>query len=355
MRFGRTHASAAVLIFILVAFSSLLWSVLPMQTISRLSILIFSTTLYLLVSSLYSINDILTALRNTLLFFIVFGLIIYFLDGAYVETFDWTARNFIGRQALTGLFEHNVFAGVASVFAILIVLTVPFRSTVLQAGSVCSCVVFLALTDSASALAIAAAAVPIWICLRLLQMGPHARLTGIGLGILLVAFAAASVLNLDSVSVLFGRSGDLTGRTPLWTSALGLLDQRPFTGWGYGSVFGPEGAAARLGLQIGRGYWVASHFHNDYLQVLVELGPLGLAAISALLWVALVPAAGLGRNSQIEVVRLLVLLTAAFALTGEIFAAQKFGWFLLVVASTYNAKLARTRAPSQRPTQTVRP
>lgn len=103
-----------------------------------------------------------------------------------------------------------------------------------------------------------------------------ALLTGSMLG----AFDGREVRSLSNL----GRTDDteaLTGRLPLWNYVWGQLDGHELQGYGWGAFWLVERtlyAHDELG-------WFPRHSHNAYLQVVVNLGLIGLAiALSIALW-----------------------------------------------------------------------
>lgn len=97
-------------------------------------------------------------------------------------------------------------------------------------------------------------------------------------GLILLAGSAVVVLSLtggiaalqDWVLGLVGRSTDLTGRSNIWNIVLGLSSEHPYVGYGIGGA--PE-LARYLGFD--------AHAHNGYLQLLLELGWVGVALFLA--------------------------------------------------------------------------
>jgi exopolysaccharide production protein ExoQ len=86
---------------------------------------------------------------------------------------------------------------------------------------------------------------------------------------LLVAAAAPRLLGW------LGRDTSFTGRDRIWEVTVGLLRDRPWTGFGYGAFWeGPGGAevSRQLGYAVG-------HAHNGLLQAATSLGVLGAAAL----------------------------------------------------------------------------
>jgi len=72
--------------------------------------------------------------------------------------------------------------------------------------------------------------------------------------------------NVARFSGTFGRNETLTGRTDTWAELVPVVKERPILGVGFGSFW----TAAR------REFYQMSHGHNGYLDVLLDLGAVGL-------------------------------------------------------------------------------
>jgi exopolysaccharide production protein ExoQ len=81
---------------------------------------------------------------------------------------------------------------------------------------------------------------------------------------------------LDNLRYI-GRSATFSGRTKLWDTALRAIADKPIIGWSFDSLF-----------SVGDRYVIrASHFHNGYLELLVNGGLLGLMFVTAIIAQAL--------------------------------------------------------------------
>ena len=102
------------------------------------------------------------------------------------------------------------------------------------------------------------------------------------------ALAAATVLLFRrEVFELLGKSPDMTGRTGIWKSVLGLIEQRPIVGWGWISHWVP-GVEPFEGLAVINKvpYYQA---HNAFLDIWLQLGIIGLALFTLALFLTFVP------------------------------------------------------------------
>ncbi|BDS48685.1 O-antigen ligase family protein [Rhodoluna sp. KAS3] len=84
----------------------------------------------------------------------------------------------------------------------------------------------------------------------------------------------------------FGKSPDMTGRSGIWKLVLGLIEQRPWLGWGWISHWVP-GVEPYEGLVVIKNvpYYQA---HNAYLDVWMQLGIIGAILFAILLLVTFV-------------------------------------------------------------------
>lgn len=93
----------------------------------------------------------------------------------------------------------------------------------------------------------------------------------LGLVVFLIAFGAAAPFlggsNVATFSSTFGRTETLTGRTETWAALVPVVMRHPLLGSGFGSFW----------TTTRRDFYQMSHGHNGYLDILLELGGVGLA------------------------------------------------------------------------------
>jgi exopolysaccharide production protein ExoQ len=98
----------------------------------------------------------------------------------------------------------------------------------------------------------------------------------------LVVLASTVFENATDVLPLLGKEATLTGRTVLWDTAMDSFPKHPFLGVGFQAFW-------QVGNWRAEQLWLYSHipgksgfhFHNTYLQVLVDLGLVGLFVLVA--------------------------------------------------------------------------
>jgi exopolysaccharide production protein ExoQ len=122
-----------------------------------------------------------------------------------------------------------------------------------------------------------------------LYIMPKRRVLGVGL-VMAAVVIAISVFGADLVdsakhALLFGRQestadiGTLTGRTELWSELMTYVGARPLAGYGFEGFWGPTHTAS-VALSLG---WVVPHAHNGYIEMLLDLGVVGLVLFLAVL------------------------------------------------------------------------
>lgn len=83
--------------------------------------------------------------------------------------------------------------------------------------------------------------------------------------------------NSENVLTALGRDATLTGRTKIWSAVLSNIWERPWLGYGYGGFWrGWEGESAQVWLMLPQNN-LPTHAHNGFLDIWLDLGLLGLA------------------------------------------------------------------------------
>ena len=123
------------------------------------------------------------------------------------------------------------------------------------------------------------------------QTGPGAPLwQRIGwLAALLAVLGSVAILLTTRFSVitgLLGRGSSLSGRTNIWAVVTERIQEKPFFGWGFGGEWRPESL-------VGQSMWRemrfhAYHAHSGYLDLLLQVGLVGLLLYLAFAFGAMV-------------------------------------------------------------------
>src|SRR5690606_12866800 len=97
------------------------------------------------------------------------------------------------------------------------------------------------------------------------------------IAIALIIFAGYVFFDIvfNGAMAALGRDTSMTGRTDIWLFAFDFWREKPLLGWGYGGIFSSDPNAPGSIVRSNQWY-IAPHFHNNYLQVLAELGAVGM-------------------------------------------------------------------------------
>lgn len=277
------------------------------------------------------------------------------LDGDYSFVGAFSSKNLLGFFSSIGIY----FA-----FAAIFILRERglWRLFALFTGGLCSYT--LAVSHSATSVLATGATLGIMAGLGLILLfAPNARkaflLTGLVLG-LCVVLIGANAGGIDLVLGAFGKDSTLTGRTYLWSQGLEAAEQAPFFGVGYYGYWVqgfPE--AERLWEEFYIGTRSGFHFHETYIEVLVELGLVGLVLIGILMVRVLV-----GHLMRLLDDRRDLAAIIAFGIAAMLFVRSFFevdvihpyavGGFLLYYSAGLLAAFRPVRHPAHRPALRMR-
>ena len=193
-------------------------------------------------------------------------------------------------------------------------------------------------------LTLGAALATLGLALVLRRLNAPTRLVLIVLGLLtmvVVAVVAVQAGALDLVLGAFGKDTTLTGRTYLWSEGWGVFLEQPWSGTGYGAFWVQGFAhAERLWEEFYIGSRGGFHFHNTWIEALVELGVVGTALVLVLFVGTLVRAiAGIVTSPEplafVLVLSLLVLFLARSMSEVDALTPFVVGSFLLFHAAVF--------------------
>jgi len=177
-----------------------------------------------------------------------------------------------------GVFTHKNACGRIMVLAIAVLLFGE-RLTAARSFALSICVFVLVMSGSRSAWLIAIALLLLWLALELARRaGPRARTALLAAApLLILACACAAVLLFPWIALRLGRDPTLSGRTAIWAQVLRAIANRPLLGYGYDAFWrGMTGPSLQIDAAL---HFVVEHAHNGFLEILLELGAVGLTLV----------------------------------------------------------------------------
>ncbi|GLS31499.1 exopolysaccharide production protein ExoQ [Mesorhizobium albiziae] len=269
-----------ILGFGLFACLSIFWSAAPGVT-ARASVQYFSHIVCaLIVARTIDVRTLtlgaLVGIMLVVVYSLLFGVYHYDpIDGSYSFVGAFSSKNQLGFYGSLGVY----FA-----FAALFILHMrgQWRLLALGVGGLSGYAMFASQSATsiiATAVTLAASAGIAFV----LMLAPRSRKMLFLVGLILLMLVVAGALNggvIDLVLGAFGKDATLTGRTYLWSEGLRAVGNAPFVGVGY-QAYWVQGfsEAERLWEEFYIPTRSGFHFHNTYIEALVELGYVGLVLL----------------------------------------------------------------------------
>ncbi|WDZ80997.1 O-antigen ligase (plasmid) [Ensifer adhaerens] len=273
-----------ILGFAVFACLSVFWSAAPSMT-ARTGIQYLSHVVCALIAM--RLIDIRTLTRGgiagigiVLVYSLLFG--VYHLDpldGTYSFVGAFASKNQLGFYASLGIY-----------FAFIAPVALGERRTWLLASGAVGLLAAYSLFASQSATSVLTTAVIIglWLGMRIVGLLSPGHRKGLFLAAVicgaLVAVAGIYGGGVDLVLGLFGKDSTLTGRTYLWQQGIEAAMASPVVGVGY-QAYWVQGfsEAERLWEEFFISTRSGFHFHNTFIEAIVETGAIGLVLLSGIL------------------------------------------------------------------------
>lgn len=261
-----------ILALVAIAVASVAWSQFPSDTLTGSGVLVATTAFGIYFGTRYTVSQQLRLLA--LAFSIAMAASVAFAVFLPAYGLEPGATSSDWRGAFL---QKNNLAQAMSLALFVFLLVRPKRFHALRWIGVAACLAMLYLAKSSTAIVV---------CFVILMTLPLYRLArarftlvipvGLGGALLLAGFVLMLKTDAAGVFDLVNRSPDLTGRTELWNAVLHSVAKRPWLGYGFSAFWkGMSGESANVLNAIG---WPAGYGHDGYLDVLVQVGTLGLAA-----------------------------------------------------------------------------
>lgn len=186
-----------------------------------------------------------------------------------------------------------------------------------------------------------------------LRKAPTAlAVAGVWLGVVLGGIALAVALVMpDLVFEALGKDPTLTGRTGIWEAVMRQVDERPLLGHGYSAFWGAHSVPAAWVRR--EADWLVPSAHNGWLEILAELGWVGLVSVAVVIVLAVIGTTlrlpGAGRAEGYWAAGYLVAFLVLSFSESVLLRHQSLPWVLFLVCFT------RVFAPATVPVPITRP
>lgn len=157
-------------------------------------------------------------------------------------------------------------------------------------ATLCLCLPLLLATQSKTALLCMLAGTGVVSGLSLMRRaGPAGAVILTWFGVVAVSGALALFIAApEFVFQLLGKDPSLTGRTDIWEALLRRADDRPWLGYGYSAFWGLDSVPANW--VRAETHWMVPSAHNGWIEVLIQLGRVGVIGVGLVMLVAVLAA-----------------------------------------------------------------
>ena len=261
----------SILALVAIAIISMAWSQFPSDTLTGSAVLVATTAFGVYFGTRYTVPQQLRLLAVT--FSVAIAVSVAF--AVFLPAYGIEPGDASGDWRGAFLQKNNLAEAMSLAFFVFLFVR-PRRFHSLRWVGMAACVGLLYLARSSTALVVCFA---ILLTLPLYKVA-RAKFTLVipvclGVAVLLAAFLLILKTDAAGVFELVNRSPDLTGRTELWSAVLRSIAKRPWLGYGFSAFWkGMNGESATVLNAIG---WPAGYGHDGYLDVMVQVGILGLA------------------------------------------------------------------------------
>lgn len=328
-----------VLLFVIFASLSLLWTILPAATAYHVLLLWFTTFLASYIGVTYS-N------RNILAFLFWYAAIT--VTASYVLLLFFPSAAIMAEPHLgswRGVYWHKNFTGSLMAFANSLFLLYGLTASAHEKGRIAISVILYLLSAIFTIFSKSAAGVIIWVSLDVLVLFILAwkkirnRLTGrhylIG-GSALLLFALIAALNLNNLLGLLNRESSFTGRMPLWSHLYHeWISRHLLFGYGHDAFWYVEDHLHQVTLSQGWSF-IINNGHNGFMDIALGLGVIGLALGLGVFVLAVYRSIKYLLTATEPASLVPLLLTAYFLLANLTISFflwfESFHWLLLIIA-----------------------
>lgn len=348
--FEVLRSNVWILLLLALAFGSTLWSLEPAISFKRAVAMLGSLSLILCLTIYVPPRAFLRMLTWMSLIFVFSAPLMVVLLPAYGKGTGTYA------DAWRGITAHKNGLGwmmVIAVFTLIYAYRLKQISHRLLLVSLPVAFVCLLMSKSTTSYLALVVGLGVMLTLDVMRRIPGQRLF---LGLFIVACASAAALLADTIiqAVLVAVQKDptLTGRTVIWARLLEAIQHRPVLGYGY-RAFWESNYAVELMTISG---FFAGHSHNGYVDMLLDLGGLGLAVYlcAALMAIAKLFAAAMQRNEYAACQLVIMLVIMFIGASGPVVLRPNTIYFILtcmpiVYASRLSPKPLPKRSEAEAP------
>lgn len=269
----------AVVLILLWCILSSIWALYPEVSFKRSALLALSTlTVFFLVSSLEREVVISSTAKLLAFLLIVSFLSIPIIDSAVHDSAEIFDSDLAGNWR--GIFSHKNDAGPAVVFGIFFFIAMYFQSRKkIWLYLVPIAVTFVFFTKSKTSLGILFPSIIFGLLsIYVVKKDILVKIFTVIFVMLIFTFFVLNDFLLSIFTNILNDPMAFTGRSTIWDMMFSAILDKPFLGYGYGSVWSVDDKMILTNYEFGRVSWVflLTQGHNSYLDLTLAIGLIGL-------------------------------------------------------------------------------
>ncbi len=249
----------------------------PTRTISSAALLMGGILLVYYIMSRYTLDQVLELL-------LVLGTVTMVASAGFALALPQYGLDLKGghETAWKGIFSAKNYLGNIALFFLTAAVSYRARSSFLRSvrlSQICLCLAAIAFSRAATAYMLTAVYVVYFAIMATLHRFRKTDYLAVGV-LLFAAVSTAAVMIVlwpELLVSLLGKDLTLTGRTEIWSAVMDSIAKRPLLGYGYQAFWlGLEGESYRIILAVA---WILAQAQNGFLDVVLEMGVVGLAVV----------------------------------------------------------------------------
>ena len=261
-----------LVLLVLLAISSIVWSEDPALTLRR-SVALLATTLIGVDFALrHSVREQLRLLCIVLGLAVGLGVLAQLISPTMIPSWDFDQEAWHGVLGLKNDWARIVVLGIV---AILSRSSRSRRDILLIAPLSLGALGLVVLARYMGALVILVLMLLLFSVFGALRWRPKTLIiAGLASALIAVPISYLFIQNFDKVTAVLGRDATLTGRVSIWQLTLSSIAEKPIRGYGYSAFWEAESQTAlRIREEM---KWATPHAHNGYIDLTLALGFAGL-------------------------------------------------------------------------------
>jgi O-antigen ligase len=279
---GKVHLSGTVALFFAWWGASFAWSPLPGEWINITITQLSWAALLMVIASTLPRDKIVSALLFTVYAMVVWTFVYTAMHPGESTVLLNGSTGELVNVGWRGPFGHKNVMASFMITGMLVVLT--FEQRVGRRRSAVLAMVALVLLSRSGTGAggmIAALAVVAFARRVSKATGRKLGVTVVLAGMSTVVALVGVVTSLPAIVALYGKDLTFTGRTEIWSAALQAIYRKPWTGYSWGGVWIDPSKEPTFTIVRRLGF-IVFHAHNGPIELMLELGVVGLALYAAM-------------------------------------------------------------------------